>query len=544
MGGAKNCPETPRQKMIGMMYLVLTAMLALNVSTNVLNAFGLVDRSLHISLENAEEQNEAQYERFAQMYHDTPDKLTVNNYVGRIDSLKAASDSLFNYIEHFKREVHLLVDGPETPDSLLTIKIEGVSDFDTPSRYASDMFDPVTGKPNGVELRERITKYREELIAIRHAEEWRPKRRPGQTDEAFQRFTNRLAEVREEVNLVFATDSAPDNSGQMLSWEQVIFEGMPVGACMAILTKYQNDIRAYEGKTLSWFQTMVGGQDYKANYIQAYVIPKSSYVMRGDQFEAQIILAAVDTTDKPQYFVDNVQLGEDGIYRAPASSVGEHTFSGIIKYRKGRRINEAPFTSSYVVGEPSASVMNEDLNIIYRDFDNRYIISVPGVSESQLKVNVNGAKVSRSGKFYIMRPNADAKTVKVTVLADMNGRQVTMGEKNFKVQKLPTPSPYFMDGGKMVNSSSTARKSLNKNTILEIGYGEDGLLEVGFEITSFDTYILRKTGKSSGNKFSAAQLKQIGQLKSGDLVLVQNIKYRTKGGAEQQYPGNLTLVLK
>ena len=85
------------------MYLVLTAMLALNVSTNVLNAFGLVDRSLHISLENAEEQNESQYERFAQMYHDTPDKLTVNNYVGRIYSLKAASDSLFNYIEHFRR---------------------------------------------------------------------------------------------------------------------------------------------------------------------------------------------------------------------------------------------------------------------------------------------------------------------------------------------------------------------------------------------------------------------------------------------------------
>ncbi len=530
--------------MIGMMYLVLTAMLALNVSTNVLNAFGLVDRSLHISLENAEEQNESQYERFAQMYHDTPDKLTVNNYVGRIDSLKAASDSLFNYIENFKREVHLLVDGPETPDSLLTIKIEGVSDFDTPSRYASDMFDPVTGKPNGVELRERITKYREELIAIRHAEEWRPKRRPGQTDEAFQRFTNRLAEVREEIHLVFATDSAPDNSGQMLSWEQVIFEGMPVGACMAILTKYQNDIRAYEGKTLSWFQTIVGGQDYKANYIQAYVIPKSSYVLRGDQFEAQIILAAVDTTDKPQYFVDNVQLGEDGIYRAPASSVGEHTFSGIIKYRKGRRINEAPFTSSYMVGEPSASVMNEDLNIIYRGFDNRYVVSVPGVSESQLKVNVSGAKVTRSGKFYIMRPNADAKFVKVTVVADMNGRQVTMGERNFKVQKLPDPTPYFMDGAKMVPSTGTARKSLNKNTVLEIGYGEDGLLEVGFEVTSFETYILRKTAKSSGNKFSAAQIKQLGQLKSGDVVLIQNIKYRTKGEPESKYPGNLSLVLK
>jgi gliding motility-associated protein GldM len=203
-----------------------------------------------------------------------------------------------------------------------------------------------------------------------------------------------------------------------------------------------------------------------------------------------------------------------------------------------------PFESSFVVGEPSASVMNEDLNIIYRDFDNRYVVSAPGMTDNQLKVNVVGADVKRSGKFYILRPKADAKTVKVTVLADMNGRMATMGEKVFKVQRLPQPMPYFVDNGKQVNSSSTPRKSLNKNTVLEIGYGEDGLLEVPFEITSFDTYILRKTGKSTGNKFSAAQLKLIGQLKSGDMILVQNIKYRTKGGAETLYQGNLALILK
>ena len=324
----------------------------------------------------------------------------------------------------------------------------------------------------------------------------------------------------------------------------MIFEGMPIGACMAILTKYQNDIRAYEGKTLITFINRIGGADYKANYIRAYVIPKSSYVLRGGQYEAQIILAAVDTTDKPQYFVGDMQLGEDGIFRAPASSVGEHPFSGVVKYKKGRRLAEAEFESSFTVGEPSASVMNADLNIIYRDYDNRYIVSAPGVTENQLKVNVTGATVRREGKFYILRPKDDATQVKITVNADLNGTNAVMGEKIFKVKKLPQPMPYFVDNGKQVNSSSTPRKSLNKNTVLEVGYGEDGLLEVPFEITSFDTYILRKTGKSNGNKFSAAQLKLIGQLKSGDMVLVQNIKYRTKGGAEQLYQGNLSLVLK
>ena len=119
-----------------------------------------------------------------------------------------------------------------------------------------------------------------------------------------------------------------------------------------------------------------------------------------------------------------------------------------------------------------------------------------------------------------------------------------MGEKNFKVQKLPTPTPYFVDGGKQVNKTKASRKSLNKNTILEIGYGEDGLLEVPFEITSFETYILRKSAKSNGNKFSPAQLKSIGQLQSGEMILVQNISYRAQGGKEELYDGNLAIFLK
>lgn len=541
MGGAKNCPETPRQKMIGMMYLVLTAMLALNVSTNVLNAFGLVDKSLHISLDNAMEQNEQTYTRLENMYKDNPEK--VGQFWARADSMRTASDSLYNYIQHFKEQVHYLVDGPDVAPEDLTVNIQGVSDFDNPGTYALVKTDPISGKHNGQELRERIATYRNQLIRIRHADANSP-RRPGQSDEAYERMQRRLASIREEINTVFATDSAADNSGDMQPWEHAIFEGMPVGACMAILTKYQNDIRAYEGKTLTTFLGRIGGQDYKANSIQAYVIPKSSYVLRGGQYEAQIILAAVDTTDKPQYFVGDMQLGEDGIFRAPATSVGEHPFSGIIRYKKGNRTEQAEFASSFIVGEPSASVMNEDLNIIYRDFDNRYVISAPGVTDNQLTVNVQGATAKREGRIWILRPQNDAKQVKVTVHADMNGNKVMMGEKSFKVQRLPMPSPYFMDGGKQVDANKVSRKNLNKNTVLEIGYGEDGLLEVPFEIVSFDTYILRKTGKSSGNKFSAAQLKQIGNLKSGDLILVQNIKYRTKGGSEQMYNSNLTLMLK
>ena len=530
--------------MIGMMYLVLTAMLALNVSTNVLNAFGLVDKSLHISLDNAMAQNESSYTRLENMYKENPEKIVASgNLWERADSMRTAADSLFDYIQNFKEEVHRLVDGPDVPDSLLTRVITGVSDFDTPSRYAIDMLDPVTGKPNGVELRERITAFRNQMIRIRHYDEGQA-RRPGQTDEAYQRMLGFQKKGRDEINVVFATDSAPDNSGQMLSWERVIFEGMPVGACMAILTKYQNDIRSYEGKTLTSFFNRIGGSDYKANYINAYVIPKSSYVLQGGQYEAQIILAAVDTTDKPQYFVGDMQLGEDGIFRAPASSVGVHPFSGIVRYKKGRKMEEVAFESSYEVGQPSASVMNLDLNVIYLDYDNRYIITCPGVTDSQLKVSFVGATGKKAGKEWVVRPNKDAKEVKVVVSADLNGNVQKMGEQTFRVKNLPKADLYLVENGTQLPSDKIVRKTLNKNTTLEMGYGADGILNVPYEVTGFSTYILGSVKKSKGSKFSTDQLKQIGSLKSKDPIIFMNVTYRVKGGEEKKYPGNFVVMMK
>ena len=524
MGGAKNCPETPRQKMIGMMYLVLTAMLALNVSTNVLDAFAKVDSSLHITLDNTVEQNAMQYRRFERAYRENPTK--VGALYHQADSLRKASDDLYNYIQNFKVEVTKLVDG-ENYDSTAR-KIINTSDFDHPGTYAIVMTDPENDNlPNGEVLRHKIEEYRELLMDVQH---YSPRARNGKPGEI--------------IRGIFSTEKGVNNDGDSIPWEMSVFDGMPAGACLAILTKYQNDIRSYENRTLSRLYQRIDANDFKANDIRAYVIPKSSYVIRGDQYEAQIILAAVDSTAKPDYFVNDVELGEDGIYRCTATGSGLQTYSGIVRYKQGRDTVSMPFESSFTVGEPSASVMNEDLNIIYQDFDNRYVVSAPGMTDNQLRVNVTGATVKRQGKFYILRPNSGAKQVRVVVQADMGGRMATMGEKTFKVQRLPQPMPYFVDNGKQVNSSSTPRKSLNKNTILEIGYGEDGLLEVPFEITSFDTYILRKTGKSSGNKFSSAQLKLISQLKSGDMVLVQNIKYRTKGGAETLYQGNLALILK
>jgi hypothetical protein len=119
-----------------------------------------------------------------------------------------------------------------------------------------------------------------------------------------------------------------------------------------------------------------------------------------------------------------------------------------------------------------------------------------------------------------------------------------MGEQTFRVKRLPDPTPYLVENEKQLPDDKVIRKTLNKNTTLEIGYGADGILNVPFEITSFETNILRKQSKSKGNKFSQDQLKQIAALKSGDNILFMNIRYRVKGGEETKYPRNYSILLK
>ena len=147
--------------MIGMMYLVLTAMLALNVSTNVLDAFEKVDNSLHVTLDNTDEQNAMQYRRFERAYAENPQK--VGQLYIQADSLRKASDELYNYIQDFKVNVAKLVDGEKYDSTARTIINK--SDFDKPGQYAMVEFDKNDpSKHNGEVLREKIDAYKATLI--------------------------------------------------------------------------------------------------------------------------------------------------------------------------------------------------------------------------------------------------------------------------------------------------------------------------------------------------------------------------------------------
>ncbi len=511
MGGAKNCPETPRQRMIGMMYLVLTAMLALNVSTDILNGFTLVDDSLHSSMEATDSRNTKLYNDFKAAADQNPEKM--QEWYDRAKEVEHRADSLYDYLQNFKTQIVILADGQKKVDERIaatgdaTRKIEGNSNLDVAATYAI-----VQG--NGSVLRDMVAMYRDYLLEL----------------------TEDDPELENEFRKVLATDRGWNaHEKDSCDWEVAVFEGMPVGACITILTKMQNDVRTTEGQMIQYLMDKTDAGDLRVNKLNAYIIPKSDYVIRGGKYSAQIILAAVDSTQRPEYYVEGMRINDHGIYEVVANTTGVRKFRGYIAYLNPATgtMENLPFESEYTVGEPSVTISNNDLNIMYRGYENQFSISVPGVSNEKVRVEVSGATATRDGAVWIIKPGETAKTVTISVLAEMEGKMQSMGTRDYRVKALPKPGAYFKSGETEYQDGFISRNAmLNAGATVIASYGPDGLLDLPYRVTSFRLNINGTLTEAKGNKFSADQRTRLGKLKKGATVVITDIRAQGPDGKE------------
>ena len=512
MGGAKNCPETPRQKMIGMMYLVLTAMLALNVSTDILNGFTLVDKSLHSSIAASDTRNSKLYNDFKAANADNPEK--TQEWFNKAVEVQVRADSLFNYIQDFKEHIAILADGQKKVDQWKaqgidpTLHIEGNSNLDVTAQYAIN-------EGHGIELKEIVAYYRDFAAGLAEQD----------------------AELRESILKNLATERDYNaHEKDSCDWEIAVFEGMPVGATITILTKMQNDVRTTEGQLIQYLMDRTDAGDLRVNKLNAYVIPNSNYVIRGGKYTAQIILAAVDSTQRPEYYIEGQRINDHGIYEVAASGVGVKKYSGWIAYQNPAtgEMENLPFSSEYSVGEPAVTISNNDLNIMYRGYDNKFSISVPGVANDKIKVSVNGASVRQQGGIWIIKPGDNAKSVSISVSAELDGRMQQMGNKEYRVKALPKPGAYFKSGENEYNGEKAIPRSalLNASATVIASYGPDGLLDLPFQISGFRANINGVYLESKGNKFTREQMDRLGKLKPGNSVIITDIRAKGPDGKE------------
>jgi gliding motility-associated protein GldM len=477
------------------MYLVFIAMMALNVSSEVLDGFELVENSLHVTTENATKRNEDAKADLDRAYKANPTK--VGEWYEKGVKVKAQTDELYNYINELKLRIVQETDG-ENGD------VENINHKDDLEAASSVMLAPIVGE--GRKLRERLDAYRVDM--------------------------GNLVDVsKKNVFESMLTTEAPKKAGVVAqSWENALFENMPVAAAITLLTKIQSDIRYVEGEVLSTLITNVDVGDYRVNKIQAFLIPKSQIVTSGMPYEAQIVLAAVDSTKQPEYYLGETKL-QSNILTVSTSGIGERTLAGRV-VADGETY---PFEAKYSVTESSATIAPLLMRFLYESIDNDLEIAMPGVPSGSVTPTISSGSIKLKEKNIWTVSNLSISTspkVTVTLRANVGGRQVSES-KDFTVRPLPDPTPFIS----YKDANGAPRKftggTLSKRILVEASgiqaAIDDGVLNVPHTVTGFTLMFVDGMGNyipeiSNSGEFTQRQKEQIRNLARGKRFYISNVK--------------------
>lgn len=503
------------------MYLVLMAMLALNVSSDVLNGFSLVSDSLNKTTQNASHVNNDIYKAFDEQMKNNPAK--VRQWYDKAQYVRGISDSLYNLAEELKEAIVKESDGKEGDVN----NIRNREDLEASTQV---MLAPGTGR--GKELRQAIINYREKIIKM-------------VTDK----------EKREIISSNFSTDVPTKARLMGKNWQEYMFESMPTAAAVTLLTKLQGDVRYAEGEILHNLISNVDVKDIRVNQLNAYVIPNSQTVVQGGKFSAQIIMAAVDTTRRPTIYIGGQPIKSDkGLYEMVCSKTGDFTLNGFIEMLNGDGEKvKRDFSQKYTVVAPSATVSADIMNVLYAGYDNPMSVSVPGIPSNKLQVSMTGGTLTQKGDgHYIARPTTPGGEAVFTVSAQNEGRTQEMGKFKFRVRKLPDPTAYIAyaaEGGEEHFTGGALSKQILMNTD---GIGaaiDDGLLNIAFRVNSFEMLLFDAMGnavpyKSNGSKFSDQQKAQMRSLARNKRLFIRDIHATGPDGIERTLNNPMEVIIK
>ncbi len=539
MGGATNCPETPRQKMIGMMYLVLTAMLAMNVSASILEGFAMVEESLKINTKGSESRNVNLYAKFEDLNGRNPDK--IGPWLKDAIKVKTAADKLYQEIEDLKIEIVAYADGKSSLEEHGVYKHNSLDGYHVVATSNLDAAGWITveegGPGKGKVIKASIGKYKELLMSL-------------VKDPAKDSL----------IMKTFATGKQIGHGGEKSSWEVARFSMQPVAAVTTILSKIQADVRSLEGDVVTYLKSQVDADDFRVNKIEALVIPESKYVMKGDKYKAKIILAASDSTQLPQVYLggdtENGTGGtiiEEGKYETGVSKIGEQKYKGYIKvFRPDGSSRLYPFESEYFVSMPSATISADKMNVFYAGIDNDVSVSVPGYPTSLVSARIVGAQlVKKPGGGYIVRGAKPGRECIITAYAKVEDKDKAMGKRNFRVKPLPPPIaflPYKDKDGNLMKykgSDKIKKKDLLKATVLDAEL-DDADIEAEFKVLAFEVYASSAMGEiilsSSGANFTSSQIDYMKRLSKGKKFFIGGIKAIGPDRIERKLPPMEILV--
>ncbi len=514
-------PKEPRQKMINMMYLVLTALLALNVSAEILNAFKTVDRSLMIASGVAEQKNEEIFKSFKAKLEDPTSREKAAIWEPKAQQARKISDELYNYIEGLKQELK---------------KESGLKTVDGKEEYKEDDLDAGTrllvqqapeGKGKGKELYEKLKAYKEQLLSID-------------------------PEMKKEIEVGLPLDlTIPPTSSEAgkNDWAYAYFHMTPTIAAITILSKFQNDVRNSESKAVEFCHKQIGQVEIIYDQFQAFAGTNTQYLMPGEELVITAGIGAFSKAAQPSITIDgaNVALNAEGTaeYKTRVGGSGAGIKRVRISYAKPDGTTAVVEKEiKYTVGIPAGLTVSTDkTRVFYKGLENPLSVTGGGGDE---KVNVSiegaGASLRKAGPGQYIVTCTQLGTVNVVANDGKNIQRIAIPVKR-------VPDPIVVVGGSAGGAMPANVFRVQSGAIAEL---RDFVFEgVAYKVMSF---MLICTGKgfdepefaevnSASFKDASAQT-LIRRCQAGTTVTIGEIKVLEPGGGTRKLDQNITFILQ
>lgn len=546
MAGGK---ETPRQKMIGMMYLVLTALLALNVSKQIVAAFVTINDKLDASGQIIDNSTESTYGTFdskrAAIVAQKGSMDIIDLWQGKAINLKKRTKQAIHFILTQSNEMIKQAEGgkswikTEDDDGLITelnslMDISAMDNYDIPTA----MFiggNPKNPKAEGLAIRDSIHAYRDDVCKLM-ATYKRGKQNftfeapedPSKLKEALMTAnpedTSKIAQFYRAMTVPAEVEVKDAGQTKMMPWPSAMFDHAPIVAAAAMLTSVKVDVLNAESLAAEFMLSKVDAPTFNFNKIEPLAFARTGYLNQGDSMDLKVMIAAYDSTDIPPIrFGVNDSTGENwkettGAIPIVADASGEYKVNGQIGVKEKGELNWKNWSFKYTVGKPSGAISLPEMNVLYRGYDNKVKGAVSGYTDYSLSMS-NGS-IGKKGDVYIAKPGGGREaTISITGIA-ADGTKASVGKETFRVRNLPNPTIKL---GSLWDGDKASAASVKAMTRLFAQYPPEIPLAAKFSVVK---YTIKVTGAprsaaGTGSTLNGAAQSLIRQARPGSSIVIE-----------------------
>jgi hypothetical protein len=540
MAGGK---ETPRQKMIGMMYLVLTALLALNVSKEIIAAFVTLDEKLGSSASLIENNTMSTYDGFKMkqlaLEATKGDKTTLLYWKGKADKLRKESSGMIGFLNKQCSDMIKQAEKVDWYDPKKDVdefgnvfrlrslrEVQNMDNYDIPTNtfIGSNPQQPIKA---GLDIPKRIHEYRNAVTELMGNYEANGKKFSFKAPDDVSKLTASLKTANPEdtayLAKIFRSLTIPatlkvKHAGEEVEmpWASVMFDHAPIVAAAAMFTALTVDIKQAEGDIVGFMLSKVEAPTFNFNKIEPMAFARTGYLNSGDTMSLRVMIAAYDSTETPRIVWNGTEYS--GPIPIKAGTPGAQKMDGLIYVKERGQEVPKPWSFNYTVGKPSGAVSLPELSVLYRGYQNKVVGAASGYPSYKL-VGTNNVTLTQSGQEYIASPGAGREAVISLQGVSPDGKSANLGTFNFRVRNMPKPSIKL---GSIQDGDSPDPATVKAQTRIFAGYGDEIPLVANFNVTKYEIVVSgapRPEG-GTGSNLSAGALGLIRQARSGNTITV------------------------